>query len=310
MPQLIALAVVCVLLYHFWQYVLGAVAVIGIIWFAFDQNKKSNIAAQEAEAKRLRLLREEEARVAAHKAAQQNFKTELVKVTGTSLQTFEALPVNLLQAESLLDQAEQDFKEGAFAPFWDSIEQATIRLGSFNSGIASINHNLKRHGELSKLYEEKSPRFPIVIDSVKGMIAGNTTGDRMKTIVRQAQRNFQFASIYEQRKTNQILIAGFTNLAQALDGMGRRISESIDELSTQVSEMSSSLNESMENLGEQMATVNRTVSESVQDLHSTFQKESKDQADRHDRALEMLDNIQRRRMPTGFHLGVGTKPAP
>src|SRR3990172_10774173 len=187
MPQLIALIVVCVLLYNFWQYVLGAVAVIGFIWFVYDTIKTSNIAEQKAEAERLRLLREEEARVAAHKAAQQNFKTELVKVTDTSLQTFEALPGNLLQAESLLDQAEQDFKEGAFAPFWDSIEQATIRLGSFNGGIASINHHLKRHGELSKLYEEKSPRFPIVIDSVKGMVAGNTTADRMKTIVRQAQ---------------------------------------------------------------------------------------------------------------------------
>lgn len=310
MPYLIGFIVVCALLYNYWKYVLGTAVVIGTIWFMFDHSKKLDIAAQKAEAERQRLRREEEAKVAAHKATQQNFKTELVKVTDSSLQTFEALPSHLLQAESLLDQAEQDFKEGAFAPFWDSIEQATMRLGSFNGGIASINHNLKRHVELSKLYEEKSPRFPIVIDSAKGMVAGNTTADRMKAIVRQAQRNFQFASIYEQRKTNQILVAGFTNLAQALDGMGRRISESIDELSTQVSEMSSSLNESMATLGEQMATATQCVSESVQELHSTYQRETKDQTDRHDRALEMLNNIQRHRMPTGFYAGIGTKPAP
>lgn len=294
------------LLLHYSQYLFGAVAVIGIIWFAYYLNQKIKIAAQEAEAKRQR----EKDKIAEREAAQQNLKTKLVRLTDTSLQTFEALPGHLLQAESLLDQAEQDFKEGAFAPFWDSIEQATLRLGNFNGSIASINHNLEEHGELSKLYDKKPPRFPIGIDSVKGMVAGNTTADRLKTIVREAQRNFQFASIYEQRKTNQILIAGFTNLAQALDGMGRRISESINELSTQVSEMSSSMNLSMATIGEQIATVNQSVSESVQELHSTFQKESKDQARRHDRALEMLDNIQRRRMPADVYLGTNTTPAP
>lgn len=311
---IIIFIVVAALIIEYWQYLLVAALVIGVIWHVVDQMKKDEIAVQKAEAERERLRREEEARIAAHRAAQQSYQTELVKVSDGSLQTFEVLPKNLIEAESILDQAEQDFKEEAFAPFWDSIEQATLRLGRFDGGVASINHNLKRYRELSKVYEAKPPRFPIVIDSVKGMVAGNTTTDRMKAIVRQAQRNFQFASIYEQRKTNQILIAGFTNLAQALDGMGRRISESIDGLNTQVSEMSTSLNASMESLGEQMATVNQStvaVSESVQGLHSTLQKEANDQAGRHDRALEMLDNIQRRRMPIGSDLlrEIGTKPA-
>ena len=277
----------------------GFLIAFGIATFfvmAYQLIELQRITTAKENAERERLRREEEARI----AAQQSYKTELVKVSDLSLQTFEALPNNLLDAESILDQAEQDFKEEAFAPFWDSIEQATLRLGRFDGGVALISHNLKRYGELSKVYEGKPPRFPIVLDSVKGMVAGNTTADRMKAIVRQAQRNFPFASIYEQRRTNQILIAGFTNLGQALDGMGRRISESIDGLSAQVSEMSTSLNASMSSLGEQMAAVNQ----------STIQKETKEQSKRHERVLEMLDNIQRRRMPTGFYLGVGTKPAP
>ena len=253
----------------------------------------------------------------AHKAAQQSYQMELVSVSDLSLQSFEALPRSLLDAESILDQAELNFMEEAFAPFWDSIEQATLHLGHFDDCVSSISHNLNRYGELSKVYESNPPRFPIALDSVKAMVAGNTTADRLKVIVRQAQRNFQFASIYEQRRTNQILLAGFNTLAQALEGMGRRISKSIDELSTQVSEMSTSINEmstsinemstsineSISSLGEQMVVVNQSivgVSESVRELHSTIQKEAYEQSERHHRALEMLDNIQRRRKPSGL----------
>lgn len=65
------------------------------------------------------------------------------------------------------------------------------------------------------------------------------TAERMKAIVRKAQRSFQFATIYEQRKTNQILIAGFTNLAEALDQMAYRITDSIDNLTNSVDVMTS-----------------------------------------------------------------------
>ncbi|MGZ0018736.1 hypothetical protein [Nitrosomonas sp. wSCUT-2] len=186
-----------------------------------------------------------------------------------------------------------------------SIERAATYLGHFDGGVVSINKDVKRYQELTKLYEDKPPRFLINADSVKGMIAGNTTTDRMKAIVRQAQRNFQFASIYEQRKTNQILIAGFTNLAQALDGMSQRISDSIDALGWQVSEMSTSLSTALETLKGQMTTSNQlaaNTSESVQDIRFTFQKEAAELEKRHNFALDMLDNIQHGRRPISLGL--------
>jgi hypothetical protein len=309
------------LIVEYWQYVLvGAFMLGGILLMSYLTNKtldRRENAQNEKKAvkvKQLRLRREEKARVAAHKMAQQNYQSELMTVCDDSLKAFEVLPKELMDAEALLDQAEVDFEEGAFAPFWDSVEQAAMRIGHFDGRVEKINHNLKRYVELSKIYEAEAPRFPIVIDSVRGMIAGNTAADRMKEIVRKAQRNFEFASIYEQRKTNEILIVGFTNLAQVLDGIGRRLSESIDELSTQVSEMSWSVNESITALGEQMAIVNQStvaISKSVQGLQSSLENDAKKHAERHDRALEMLDNIQRRRMPIDVPLkDLVTKPAP
>jgi DNA anti-recombination protein RmuC len=93
--------------------------------------------------------------------------------------------------------------------------------------------------------------------------------------------------IYEQRKTNQILVAGFTNLADALNDMTWRITDSIDNLASSVDGMTSTLNESMQAIHSRMG-----------DIHEELSKEASERAVREKKALEMLDNIQRRRKPS------------
>src|SRR5206468_312018 len=106
------------------------------------------------------------------------------------------------------------------------------------------------------------------------------TTDRLKAVVRKAQRNIQFATIYEQRKTNKLLVAGFQHLAQAIDGMGHRITSSINGLGDQISAMSASL-------GDQISEMSSSLNDSL----SEFNDQS---TQRHKEALEMFDNIQRR----------------
>jgi uncharacterized protein YfcZ (UPF0381/DUF406 family) len=98
--------------------------------------------------------------------------------------------------------------------------------------------------------------------------ASKTTVTRMETLVQAAHRNFHFATIYEQRRTNQILIAGFTNLAEALNQMACKITASINDLAISIGAMTSMLNESLD-------TIHTDLGE----------------------ALEMLDNIQRGKRP-------------
>lgn len=291
MEGLIGLAIaigLIVLAVHYWQITL-ALAVLGAgVYYLVQENKKTLAREKAEEAERLR-----------HEAEQNSISKNFVELCTRSLGAFEAMPTHLLDAETLLDKAEVDFKERAFAPFWDSIQKATMRLGSFDDNVRVITYDSKQHGVLAQKFDSSPPKFPIVLESVQAMTAANTTADRFNAIVRQAQRDFQFATIYEQRKTNQILVAGFQNLAQAIDGLGDRITSSIDNLTSEVSEMSSSINQSVANL----AT-------SVESLHSTTRQEASDQAERHNKALAMLDNIQRRRMPTGFYVNLGTKPLP
>ena len=74
---------------------------------------------------------------------------------------------------------------------------------------------------------------------------------------------------------NQILIAGFANLTEALNQMACKITASINELAISIAVMTSTLNESLDAIQtEQIVGVARLGE-----------------------ALEMLDNIQRGRRP-------------
>jgi methyl-accepting chemotaxis protein len=132
----------------------------------------------------------------------------------------------------------------------------------------------------------------------------------MKAMVRKAQCDFQFAIIYEQRKTNKILIAGFTNLAQALEGMGDRISASIDSLSGLVSDLSESLFDIHERMGEMAESAmqhDSNLRESLSAIHSRMgemaetaiehnedmRRTATESADRERKALELLEAVER-----------------
>jgi hypothetical protein len=118
-------------------------------------------------------------------------------------------------------------------------------------------------------------------------------------IVRKAQSDFQFATIYEQRKTNQLLVAGFTNLAQALDGMGQRIASSIDDLGDRITTMANAVDGMkdalVDSIGQLGEAIEEQSSQQTEALNSAIRQVSTDQIERQNKALEMLDNIQRRR---------------
>jgi methyl-accepting chemotaxis protein len=115
----------------------------------------------------------------------------------------------------------------------------------------------------------------------------------MQAIVRKAQRNFQFAMIYEQRKTNEILVEGFTDLAEALAGMTSQITTSINELASSVGELTSTFNESMGEIYSRMDITTETTNQQ----HREIMDEAYGQAERQEEVVEMLDNIQRGRKP-------------
>lgn len=236
-----------------------------------------------------RLEKEEQERQneeARFKYGQESYYKEMVNLGGSSIYLFESLPKELVKAEKYLNQAEIDFSDGAFAPFWDSIEEATKSLSYFVKGTKLIEENSSEYTKLIGEYEGISPQYPLSKQSIEKLGVSTTTAKRMESIVRTAQRDFQFASIYEQRKTNQILIAGFTNLADALKEMTWTINDSIADLTASVGETGLRLNESMSKIQSQ-----------IDHVADDFTKEATEREKRERKALEMLDNIQRDRRP-------------
>jgi hypothetical protein len=168
---------------------------------------------------------------------QKNCEASLVESCKESLDYVKRLPGDLAAAEESLDQAEARFREGAFAPFWDSIEQAVQELGGFDTRVQSITSRAASYDALVKQYEGQPPQFPIDGDSVANLTVSARTAERLRSIVYKAQRNAEFATIYEQRKNHPISIAGFATLANALALMSSQLQSSIGQLARSVERM-------------------------------------------------------------------------
>jgi hypothetical protein len=237
-----------VLAVQYWQITVSITAIAIVIYLISKAMK--NAAAErrriEAEAARRKAedelrLRQEEIQMRQYQEQQDSFRRQLITLCDNSVWLFETVPKYLREAEHQLDRADVDFGEGAFAPFWDAVENAAVNLGRFCEGFQGINTNLMQYAQVAKQYAGTPPGFPLARQAVQKLGVSRSTADRMRVTVRTAQRNFQFATIYEQRKTNQILVAGFGSLAQALHETGNRIAASIGSLADSVSGLARSL---------------------------------------------------------------------
>jgi uncharacterized protein YfcZ (UPF0381/DUF406 family) len=256
-----------------------------------EENNKLRLLEEEEQKRRRALAEESAKRLQAHAEEQQKYRKEMVVLGEESLKLFESMPKYLDSAEKWLDRAEKDFDEGVFAPFWDSIEKAVMNLAYFDEGMREIYQNSSQYTELIDKYEESPPSFPIMPQSVEKLNVGEVTAERMKAIVRKAQRDFQFAVIYEQRKTNEILLAGFDNLAQALEEMTQQITASIESLDDSIHVMTSTLNESLNVTNSRLSDM-ATMTDRH---HEELMEEVSDMSERGRKTVEMLENIQHHR---------------
>ncbi len=247
---------------------------------AEQARRNAETAAQEAE--RQRYLK-----------AQSDLQAEMLRLGEKSLTVFESSPALIEAAEGYLEQAARDFEEGVFAPFWDSVERAATALGRFDEGVRDITEASSRYTGLVKVFDSVPPAFPLSVPTISKLAAATGTAEKMRGIVRKAQGDFQFATIYEQRKTNQILVKGFTSLGQALEQMTWRITGAIDDLATSVNRMSSRLEESVRAVDARLGAMQADAAQ----YRDTALQSEKARSAREAKTVEMLDNIQRNRKP-------------
>ncbi len=249
-----------------------------------EEAEKARITSAERKQKAA-----EEKKIRMYKEEQDRYQNRLVVIADSSITLFELMPDFLKKSEEYLNQAEVEFSEGAFTPFWNAIERSAETLGRFNEEVQAIRDYLSEYTELIKVYESVPPQFPLSRQSVEKLSVSTSTINRMEKIVRTAQCDFQFATIYEQRKTNQILIAGFTNLAQALDQMTWTITASINNLAGSVDSMASNLSRSMSAINSQLGDMEKT---NIKHNSKMIELDSYRSA-REESTLQILENMQR-----------------
>lgn len=299
MGYLIAIILLVVGVVWFIQTYPGIVAIVILLVFAFFIIR---LIIQNEEEKKARRAREA--------AEQLEYERRIISACNESIAAFESIPKHLMTVEELLSTAENEFQEGAFSPFWDSIERVMSKLGDVDGSIKMIADRSRNYKNLIESYKGEPPPFPVDPDSAQRLGTVNDTAIHLHKIVRMAQRNFQFATIYEQRKTNEILIAGFTNLAEAIHGVGIRLQESITILGEEINDLSSSMSANNEKLVEAVHGVSQAVektsskvgdlSKAIKNADTKTQSAAADHAARQETANRMLDNIQRHRVPGSF----------
>lgn len=215
-----------------------------------------------------------------------------------------------------LNHAETEHKEGAFVAFWEHIESATHSINVARMCHEATQKNAETYS--NKLEEYEASGHPPIF-SVSCLVFEKTraelleTAQRMKNLSYKAQKDYKFATIYEQRRNTSTLVEGFSSLNDAIQHMGDRIVNAVEsledvfhgglgQLSASLSAISSNLDELIE-VSRQNETSTVDASRRLETLlddqlntvneHARFTKKSAIEALQNDyHSLRMLNNIQ------------------
>jgi hypothetical protein len=150
-------------------------------------------------------------------------------------ETLRNLPGFLREADYFLGRAEEEFQERAYAPFWDNIEQTAIRLGSFNANLARLETEVRSYNNFLK---GRAHNFPPLLIQRDELPNPAVCADRLHQFVRMGQKDFEFATIWEHRKTQNVIVEGFRTLGEAVNNLGLAVDDSFSRAIRTIEESS------------------------------------------------------------------------
>jgi len=197
-------------------------------------------------------------------------------LTSDLMNTYESSAVvaaelhqHLSRAASWLQQAENEFGDNAFSPFWDAVENAAQQLAAFNDKANQVSRAADKYYLGLNGRTHTFPAFPASSGNLPNPSAAV---NELRRVVRMGQTNFQFANIWEHRRTREVMIAGFRTLGEAVNNLGSVVERSLSGLEQSVS-----------------SDVARLVQEEIKTRDSLDRRMTEQN--------RMLDNIQHHRKP-------------
>lgn len=291
--------------FSFWQI---ALAVIIGGWFlknAIRTIKQATRRCKQEQSEKTARLAQEEYQRTQKRIARARALSNIAKLVSNTQVLAAKLPLSLSNAESWLDQAENEFLEGLYSPFWEAMEGAIQHLSQFEQTLRSIEAGQQQYAI------EAPPLAPDAVNFSLGITVlpnPSSTNQRMKALYRQAQKNPHFAQIYEQRRTNSILIEGFQSLGEAINYLGDHVESELrslgDHLSFRLGDIELSLRESskqMERQQEKLLMEAQRFREEARGDNAELIAVARLNAENAEKGAkerrDMLDNIQHRRKP-------------
>jgi len=267
------------------------------LWAGFTISKNRDKAkANEAELEKSQ--KEKSDQLQRETEEQKFYLTHLNIDCRNAITGYESLPDLLYSANKCLDQAEKHFQGNAPIPFWRSIEQASINLAKFTQTIHQIESASTDYASMVSKYNDIPPVFPLAKRAVQKLGTGKLVSDRMDNLVSTAHQNHDnFSTIYLTMQTNKILVAGFTNLGQALEEMKEQLTSSIDRLTHSVEASGSDIRNAVDRVNSQVEQMNSTNRE----RYAEQRDEAVAAAERERTTIERLDDLRR-----GFKPALGS----
>lgn len=213
-------------------------------------------------------------------------RNSLSILLGYSQSTFRTLQELLSAAHSHLDMAEQEFSEGAFAPFWDAVERAANKLGAHLDGVTQITLNATRYTARRSRLSVSIPEFSLPEADFPD---ARPVAARLFQIFRKGQKEYQFATIYQQRMTNQRL----GTVIDRIEQQQHAITDALKDLSYSLGSRLDGLVQSYHAQTDLMSTLTEHIASNVaaqREFETNSLGEERKQS-------AMLDNIQRGRKP-------------
>lgn len=211
-----------------------------------------------------------------------------------AVETFQRLPKIIASVRFHRNESVKHFKAGAFSPFWSEIERAFSDLGTYRETVILIETMACKHTDALREYSNKhrkdpSPApFPIDLSAAAATSIGQQATADLQKIVYRAQQEPVFAQIWEQRRTTKVLINGFANLENAVDGLRygledctSRLQAAIEtnagqisrSLSSSTNRVNSTLNELSDSNSQAIGSLEREMTASTWYLKQAWKQE-------------------------------------
>lgn len=273
-----------------------------VVWGAVEvrtkrERERERLAAEE-ERERERLAAE----VAAAATARANALARLAQLVAQAQAAARSLPIILGDAEITLDRAHDELRSLLPSPFWEAMEEVLASLNTFQQALSVIEASRSAYRTQAAQLGGSVPEFTLGVSVLPDPAA---THRRLNRLYREAQALDRFPIVYEQRRTNAILIAGFRSLGQAIERLGDRIVDEVSRLAVSMDCRLASLESSLESAAAAAAEQGSALRAELQRSHGAddallgqLRHDAEASSESERLALRMLDNIQHRRKPT------------